>query len=232
MPTPPRSAYPHFCMLAKALERLGDRWALLVVRDLLPGPKRFTDLMDRLGGVTPRTLTQRLRDLESDGLVLADRHPGRREVWYRLTPAGQDLAPAVRELTLWGLRHFAAPPAPGEATHPEHLLGALCLLLNGQKADAGIVDWVIRTDDHGDSYTISGRAGQWTVQPGATAHPDVEVLATRRDLASYLTAPHPARTTRHPDVRLHGSEQDITRFLAAVSAFPPQPHAEAEAESP
>src|ERR1035438_7294019 len=69
-------------MLAKTLERLGDRWALLVVRDLLNGPKRFTDLMDRLGGITPRTLTQRLRDLESDGLVLVDREPGRREVCW------------------------------------------------------------------------------------------------------------------------------------------------------
>lgn len=212
-------------MLARALERLGDRWALLVVRDLLTGPKRFTDLMDRLGGVTPRTLTQRLRDLESGGLVLADRHPGRREVWYRLTPAGQDLAPAIGELVMWGLRHLATPPAPDEATHPEHLLTTLCLLLDREKVDAGTVDWTVRTDDHGDSYTISGRAGRWSVQPGATEHPDVEVLGSRRSLADYFTTPHSARTARHTDVRLAGSQQEITRFLAAISAFPPQPHA-------
>src|SRR5947208_3424557 len=121
-------------MLAKALERLGDRWALLVVRDLLTGPRRFTDLMDRLGGITPRTLTQRLRDLESDGLVAVDREPGRREVWYRLTAAGQDLAPVVGELTRWGLRHLAAPPAPGDAVHPEHLLSALRLVLEQETA--------------------------------------------------------------------------------------------------
>jgi DNA-binding HxlR family transcriptional regulator len=64
-------------------------WAstLLVVRDLTTGPQRFTDLIDRLAGITPKTLTQRLRDLEADGVVAADRVPGRREVWYRLTPA-------------------------------------------------------------------------------------------------------------------------------------------------
>ncbi len=86
--------YDHFCLTARALERVGDRWSLLVIRDLLAGPKRFTDLMDRLGGITPKTLSQRLRELEDAGIVAADREPGRREVWYRLTPAGADLGPS------------------------------------------------------------------------------------------------------------------------------------------
>src|SRR2546430_8628493 len=93
--------YDHFCAVARALERVGDRWTLLVVRDLLTGPKRFTDLMDRMAGITPKTLTQRLRDLEADGLVDVDRVAGRREVWYRLSPAGEDLGPALDELLLW-----------------------------------------------------------------------------------------------------------------------------------
>lgn len=222
MPTTPRSTYAHFCMLARALERLGDRWALLVVRDLLTGPKRFTDLMDRLGGITPRTLTQRLRDLESDGLVAADREPGRREVWYHLTAAGRDLAPAVNELTLWGLRHLAAPPAPGEATHPEHLLRSLRLILERELVDVGTVDWVVRTDDRGDSYTISGRHGRWTLQDGAIADPNVELSGTRRDLAGYLTTPPSTRAAGRPGVRVRGSEREIGRFLGAIAAFPPQ----------
>ena len=60
--------YDHFCVLARALERVGDRWTLLVVRDLLGGPRRFTDLMARLGGITPKTLAQRLREL-TDRLI-------------------------------------------------------------------------------------------------------------------------------------------------------------------
>jgi DNA-binding HxlR family transcriptional regulator len=79
--------YGHFYLLAKALERVGDRWALLVVSDLLLGPKRFTELIERMDGITPKTLTRRLRDLEEDGLVEVDRQAGRREVWYGLTPA-------------------------------------------------------------------------------------------------------------------------------------------------
>ena len=106
--------YDHFCLTARALERVGDRWSLLVIRDLLSGAKRFTDLMDRLGGITPKTLSQRLRELEDTGIVAADREPGRREVWYRLTPAGADLGPVIDALGRWGLQH--AWRRPGTAS--------------------------------------------------------------------------------------------------------------------
>src|SRR5262245_37386473 len=69
--------YGHFCLLTRTLERIGDRGAMLVVRDLATGPKRFTDLMDRLGGDTTKTLTRRPCGLERDGLVEVDRAPGR-----------------------------------------------------------------------------------------------------------------------------------------------------------
>src|ERR1700739_1647092 len=72
--------YDHFCLTARALERVGDRWSLLVIRDLLTAPKRFTDLMDRLGGITPKTLSQRLSELDGAGILTADRQAGRREV--------------------------------------------------------------------------------------------------------------------------------------------------------
>ena len=87
--------YNHFCLTARTLELVGDRWSLLVIRDLLTGPKRFTDLMERLAGITPKTLTQRLRELTDVGAVTADRQPGRREVRYRLTP------PPMHEAVSW-----------------------------------------------------------------------------------------------------------------------------------
>src|SRR5258708_16146212 len=114
--------YNHFCAMARALERVGDRWSLLVIRDLVTGPKRFTDLMDRLGGITPKTLSQRLRELADGGILVADRQPGRREVWYRLTDAGTELGPVVDLLNGWGLRHAWRRPRPGEQLHVEHLL--------------------------------------------------------------------------------------------------------------
>src|SRR5271156_2884712 len=113
--------YDHFCAVARALEHVGDRWSLLVIRDLLAGAKRFTDLMDRLGGITPKTLSQRLRELEDAGIVTADREPGRREVWYCLTPAGADLGPVIETLSWWGLQHAWRRPPAGEPLHAEHL---------------------------------------------------------------------------------------------------------------
>ena len=116
--------YDHFCLVARALERVGDRWSLLVIRDLLTGPKRFTDLMDRLGGITPKTLSQRLRELQDAGIVAADREPGRREVWYRLTPTGADLGPVIDALSWWGLRHAWRRPRPASRCTPSTCSGA------------------------------------------------------------------------------------------------------------
>src|ERR1700749_4325357 len=114
--------YDHFCLTARSLEQVGDRWSLLVIRDLLSGTKRFTDLMDRLGGITPKTLSQRLRELEEDGLIAADRAPGRREVWFRLKAAGADLGPVIDGLGWWGLRHAWRFPQYKDPMHAEHLL--------------------------------------------------------------------------------------------------------------
>jgi DNA-binding HxlR family transcriptional regulator len=206
-------------MVATSLDHVGDRWALLIVRDLLSGPKRFTDLSDRLGGITPKMLTQRLRELESNGLVVADRQTGRRQVWYSLTPVGADLAPVIEELVLWGLRHLASPPAPGEPSHPEHLLMALRIVLERQGIDVGTVQWVVHlADDVG--YTIQGSARHWTVEQGTPARPDVTIATTREGLADFLTTPGWARTEDHPRVHLTGTRQAIKTFMDAIAAFP------------
>src|SRR3954447_8920886 len=97
--------YPHFCMMARALEDVGERWSLLIVRDLLPGPRRFTDLTRSLGGITPTRLTNRLRSLEAAGIVVREQPSSGREVWYSLTEAGRDLEPVVEALVHWGLEH-------------------------------------------------------------------------------------------------------------------------------
>src|SRR5215218_1468544 len=109
--------YGHYCAAARALQVVGEKWSLLVVRDLLLGPLRFSDLLRSLGGITPKLLTLRLRELETAGVVERDEEPGRREVWYRLSPAGQALRPVVQELLVWGL-DYAPPPAPGERVDP------------------------------------------------------------------------------------------------------------------
>jgi DNA-binding HxlR family transcriptional regulator len=212
-------AYGHFCMLARVLERVGDRWVLLVVRDLADGPKRFTDLQERLGGITAKTLSTRLRALEADGLVCADRVPGRREVWYSLSPAGADLKPVVEDLIYWGLRHSLARPGPGEPAHPEHLLLALRILLEREDVFVDGAHWVLRVVDDG-TYTIRGTADAWSVTPGDSESPQVTITTTKADLAEYLPNLPEARPGMADRVRIDGSAEAVAEFAQAIAVFP------------
>jgi DNA-binding HxlR family transcriptional regulator/putative sterol carrier protein len=99
--------YQQYCALARALDLVGDRWTLLIVRELRPGPRRFTDLIDGLPGISRKLLTERLRDLEGDGII-ARRElppPAARQV-YELTDDGRDLATAMAPLIAWGARRM------------------------------------------------------------------------------------------------------------------------------
>jgi DNA-binding HxlR family transcriptional regulator len=216
--------YDHFCMLARALEQVGDRWTLLVVRDLLGAPRRFTDLMDRLGGITPKTLTQRLRELQDAGIVEVDRQPGRREVWYRLTPAGHDLAPAVQSLFLWGLRHAARLPLPGEAVHAEHLLSALRATLDQAPPPRRPLVWRF---DLADDMTYTLRSGDdgWALARGtepddADATPDVVVTTDTGGWTRFLMTPPDQRQAHPPGIEVSGSAREIDRFLRRIAPFP------------
>jgi len=211
--------YGHFCLLARTLEQVGDRWTMLVVRDLAHGPRRFTDLMDLLGGITPKTLTQRLRDLEEAGIVAADREPGRREVWYRLTPAGEELIPALNHLLMWGLRHALRPPGPAEPAHPEHLLWALQATLEDAGVSVSPVRWLVRVAG-GDAYVLAFDGRHWAFSRDETDDADVTITATRPALARFLACPPGARTTEQPDLAIAGRDQAVRALLEAIAVFP------------
>jgi DNA-binding HxlR family transcriptional regulator len=112
LPAPaPRETLPS--PLAAALDSVGDRWTLLLVEALLGGPRRFGDLQEALGGIAPNVLSQRLRRLEGEGLVLAQPYSERPQRYvYELTSSGHELAGALRLLSDWGARHgeSAEPP--------------------------------------------------------------------------------------------------------------------------
>jgi DNA-binding HxlR family transcriptional regulator len=91
--------------LAEATARVGDRWSLLVVDALLPGPRRFNDLLEAVSGIAPNILSQRLKHLEREGVVTARPYSERpARLAYELTAAGKDLAGALRLLADWGAR--------------------------------------------------------------------------------------------------------------------------------
>lgn len=99
--------YRQYCALARALDLVGNRWTLLIVRELRPGPRRFTDLVDGLPGVSRKLLTERLRSLEEEGLIARkDLPPPAARQVYELTDDGRDLAAAIGPLVAWGARHL------------------------------------------------------------------------------------------------------------------------------
>ena len=204
--------YDHFCLVARALERVGDRWSLLVIRDLLTGAKRFTDLMDRLAGITAKTLSQRLRELEHEGLVTADREPGRREVWYRLTPAGADLAPVIDALNWWGLRHAWRQPLPGEPLHAEHLLRAAIQAIDLATGDHEPARWHFRLD--GADYLAENDGHQWSLTAGAPpARADVTITATTQALTALIFA------GSDTGIDITGETGPVQRFRQLISTM-------------
>ena len=179
--------YDHFCLTARALERVGDRWSLLVIRDLLTGPKRFTDLMDRLGGITPKTLSQRLSELDGAGILTADRQPGRREVRYQLTPAGADLGPVLDGLNWWGLRHAWRRPEDGEPLHAEHLLRSVVQAIDRGTGDHRPARWHFRAD--GADYLAESDGQHWSLAAKAPSAPaDVTITGTSKALTALIFA--------------------------------------------
>ncbi|MFJ2606910.1 winged helix-turn-helix transcriptional regulator [Streptomyces sp. NPDC091279] len=99
----PRRSYDQYCSAARALDVVGDRWTLLIVRELLAGPRRYTDLHADLPGVSTDVLASRLKDMERDGLVSRRRlpPPGAASV-YELTGRGRELLPVLQALSGWG----------------------------------------------------------------------------------------------------------------------------------
>lgn len=114
--------YNQYCAIAHALDAIGDRWTLLVVRNLLAGPRRFSDLLRGLPGISTNILTDRLKSLEEEGLI-ATRYlpPPAASTVYELTETGFGLVPVLTSLAQWGGNTLGAPQ-PGQAIVPESLV--------------------------------------------------------------------------------------------------------------
>jgi DNA-binding HxlR family transcriptional regulator len=210
--------YRHFCMGARALEVIGERWSLLIVRDLLPGPRRFTDLVRSLNPITPTRLTDRLRRLEAAGVI--ERQPAEtgNEVWYRLTEAGRDLGPAIDELAFWGIEHRREPPRSDEPVHGEAAMLGTKVWLNRYSAPPpdGLT-WVWRFSAN-DSYALRAAEGAWDVTRGEAADASVTVHAKAEDWAVFLTTPREKRRLPGKGIQLEGKRSEVRRFAKAFMA--------------
>ncbi len=122
-------SYDQYCPVAHALGIVGERWSLLVVRELLDGPKRYTDLAAGLPKIGTNILSARLKDLEGAGVIEKRKlPPPAASTVYELTPYGRDLRPVIHELARWGVRSLGPPQL--EALEPGWLMHALDLGLS------------------------------------------------------------------------------------------------------
>jgi DNA-binding HxlR family transcriptional regulator len=141
-----RLSYEQLCPLAYSLDLVGERWTLLIVRDLTDGPKRYTDLSRGLPGLATDLLTERLRRLEEAGAVRRRRlPPPAAAAVYELTERGRELVPAVLALAQFGVGLIAADPDP-PSPNPDHFGLVLRVLFDAAHAPADPETWVFESD--------------------------------------------------------------------------------------
>ena len=206
-----RRRYDDACATAQALDVVGERWALLIVRELLFGPKRFTDLRTGLPGASPNVLSQRLRELDESGVLRRRRLPPPAASWvYELTPWGQELEPIVAALGKWGAQ------APG--AHPEgpisvdSMMLALRTVYDPAEAGGLVADVVVSLGEDGFRATVTPEglrvAREPVERPDAVIRTDAvtlkDVVSGRRELAEALAS---------GDLVVTGDDAVATRFL-------------------
>jgi DNA-binding HxlR family transcriptional regulator/putative sterol carrier protein len=206
--------YSQYCGLAHALDLVGERWALLVVRELLLGPKRFTDLAGGLPGIGTNVLSTRLRELEREGLVTRRMlPPPAASVVYELTEYGRELERPLLELGRWGAESL------GMRTSGQTLrsgwLGVAMLAFFRPDAERelhatfelDLTDSIFHARVEGDRVAVSD---------GPATDPDLVLEADNDALVRLLAgALDPAEATAAGAVRLHGDPMLLPRFVEA-----------------
>lgn len=165
--------YGQYCGLAKALDVVGDRWTLLIVRELLIGESRYSDLLKGLPGIASNLLADRLAGLEAAGLVVRDELPPPASATvFRLTPRGEELRAVVRALGQW-----AGPLMTGRARHERARTRWMCLPaeLYLQDRSPGGPPVSIQIDGGDESIVIEARDGQVTARAGSVPSPDLRL---------------------------------------------------------
>lgn len=211
-----KRTYNQYCAVARGLDVIGERWTLLLVRELLLGPKRYGDLLEAATGIGTNLLAERLRQMEAGGLVeRVTLPPPAGSTVYRLTEAGQALEPVVLALGRWGARYMARPRGDDRLSAGAYFIALRARFradLAGDVAETyefriGGRVFEVRVD-HGTCATGEGQAGA----PVATFTMDVQTL---NDLFFVqLSAEQALAESR---VKITGDPDGLARFL---SLFP------------
>jgi DNA-binding HxlR family transcriptional regulator len=205
---PTTRSYHDACPIGRGLDVVGERWALLVVRELLLGPQRFGDLRHALPGVSTNLLTDRLRELTAHGVIAKRRlPPPSGAAVYELTASGRELEPVLLALGHWGARLPRPDPATLSAT-------SVLLYLRGSRRPDPAARYAVDLD--GRPWTVRTEAGALRVEPGEPATPDAR-LSTDPETLNALLADPALLDARIADgsVAVDGDVPAVRRLLAA-----------------
>jgi DNA-binding HxlR family transcriptional regulator len=199
--------YGDGCGIAHALDLVGERWALLVVRELLLGPKRFTDIRAGLPNASPNVLAQRLRELEQAGIVQRRQLPPPAGSWvYELTGWGRELEPGIRAFGRWAL---ASPSFPRDArVGADSVVLALGTFFDGEAAAGLDASFELRLD--GGVFNVEIAGGRLEAARGPASAPDAVIEAEPGTLSALL---RDGRTPADGEVTITGDERLAARFL-------------------
>lgn len=204
--------YGQYCGLARALELVGGRWALLVVRDLLTGPKRFSELQEGLHSIPTNVLTSRLRELEEAEIVerRVQAHPGSGVV-YALTDYGLELEEPVLRLGFWGAKTMGSP-CEGDFISLDSLALALRGAFRPDRARGPQRLYELRVD--GKPLRILVKSGRVTAPAGSEGEPDVvldvEPAAISDLLSGVMDVDEAVSSGR---LRVEGDPAEARRFV-------------------
>jgi DNA-binding HxlR family transcriptional regulator len=207
--------FDQYCPMAHALSLVGERWALLIVRELLRGPKRYTDLAAGLPGIGTNILASRLRELENAGILVRRKlPPPAASTVYELTEYGAELREPLYALARWGARSLGPPPADTEL-YDGWGLNAFGVLFNRENARGLTETYAISVD--GDAYTARIVDGELQVSRGAD--PDADVVAEMDKETFYELAVgrlDPAEARERGLVRVEGDADAFARCFRVL----------------
>ena len=202
-------SYKQYCAIAKALDVIGDRWNVLIVRELLlQGACRYTDLQNGLPGIATNLLAERLRDLEREGILTREEAPPPiATTVFRLTPRGQELQTILFELARWGAPLMTEPDEQ-DAYRGRWLAS---LLLRDRTPDEPPVTIEFRTGE--EAVTVETREGTVHTHPGAAETPDLILTGPPQLLVGVLTGRLNLATARARGLQTRGNTKILSRLL-------------------
>ena len=207
--------YDQYCPVARALEFVGERWTLLVVRELMLGPRRFTDLMADLPGISTNVLAARLKDLEERGMVRRRTlPPPAGSTVYELTEESAGLAPVLVAMVRWGMSLLAAPRR-NEAVPARSTVLALAVAASSQP-DMADGTYELRLDD--EVFQLRTVNGSIAPVQGPAADPDAVIVTRARTLAELAHGHGDLGTALDAGaVEITGDAPSARRVLAALT---------------